>query len=544
VARALRAALAAALLVAVPGAGAATDAETPRRGGTVVLAGTPREPACLNAFFTRCQQRNLPLMVMGMVLPGAYSLGPDLTLRPNLVSHVDRTTEPPFTLTYHIRPEARWSDGTPVSSRDFVFTYRTSLSKGVELFSSYAEALARVADVRALDARTVRVVLRSRFGGWRLLFPHVLPEHALAGADFSTVWNERIHDPRTGRPIGSGPFLVGRWARGREITFVRNPRYWGARPAYLDRLVFRFWREHEETIEWLRRNELDVVHGLPFSAGQARELRQLPGVEVRTSPSEHWEHLALRVQAPGHPALRNPLVRRAIAHAIDKTALVRALFGERDRRDLISESAFFATSSRYYRPNWRIYRYDPAASTRLLRQAGCRLGADGIYLCAGEQLSLRAYTLSGVAFREQSLRIIQKQLRDVGVELDLRYVPSGPFFASLLPSGDFDLAHHSWGREPEVSNSTILRCGGSQNRTGYCQRLVDRDIDEAGRILDPEQYIRALHRLDARVALDVPLIPLYHRPLIGAARSAVRGYTSREPVDQPFLGAENWWLAL
>ena len=61
-------------------------------------------------------------------------------------------------------------------------------------------------------------------------------------------------------------------------------------------------------------------------------------------------------------------------------------------------------------------------------------------------------------------------------------------------------------------------------------------------MLDAEQHMRVLHRLDARVALDVPLIPLYYRPFVGAARSTVRGYASRGTVD-PFLGAENWWLA-
>ncbi len=479
---------------------------------------------------------------MGMVLPGAFRVRSDLTLQPSLVSDVDVTRAPPFTLTYHIRPEARWSDGTPVSARDFVFTHETSRSAGVELDPGYAEALAQVGSVRPLGSRTVRVVLRSRYADWRRLFPYVLPQHALAGADFSTVWNERIHNPRTGRSIGSGPFLVGRWVRGREITFERNPRYWGARPAYLDRLVLRFWKEHEEAIEWLRRNELDVVHGLPLSASLARELRQLPGVEVQSFPGPSWEHLALRVRPPGHPALGNKLVRRAIAHAIDKTALVRAVFGEHDRRDAASESALFATTSRYYRPNWSGLGYRPAESRRLLRLAGCRLGADRIYVCAGEKLSLRALTMTGVAFREESLRTLQGQLRDVGVELVPTYVSLDPLFGSILPSGDFDLALFSWVRESEVSMSTVLRCGGSQNWTGYCQRLVDRDIDDAGRVLDADLHARALHRLDARVALDVPLIPLFHRPLFGAARSSVRGYGRSLSLD-PFVGAENWWLA-
>jgi peptide/nickel transport system substrate-binding protein len=539
---ALAAAFAAALL-AVPGAGAAPDADAPRRGGTVALAGAVLEPACLNAFFKRCRDGNLPAMMMGLVLPGAFRAGPGPTLRPNLVSHVDYTRAPPFTLTYHIRREARWSDGTPVSSRDFVFTHETSRSAGDEVHPAYAEALEQVVSVRALDVRTLRVVLRSRYADWRRLFPYVLPAHALAGADFSTVWNERIHDPRTGRPIGSGPFLVRGWQRGRELTFERNPRYWGARLAHLDRLVFRFLKDPEEAIEWLRQNELDVVHGLPLSDSLVRELRQLSGVEVQSSPGPSWEHLALRVQPPGHPALGNKLVRRAIAHAIDKTALVRAVIGERDRRDAVSDSAFFDTTSRYYRPNWSVLRYRPAQSRRLLRLAGCRLGTDEIYTCAGERLSLRAFTLAGIPFREESLRIVQKQLRDVGVELVLSFVASLPLFNSVLPNGNFDLAHFSWIDDlAETRRNSLFRCGGSQNWTGYCQRLVDRDLDEAGRVLDAEQYIRVLHRLDARVALDVPLIPLYHRPLFGAARSTVRGYAPGGTLD-PFVGAENWWLA-
>ena len=100
-ARALTAALAAALLVAVPGASGAPGAEAPRRGGTLALTGIPRESACLNAFFQRCDAGGLPLpaVVMGMVLPGAYRIDPDLTLRPHLVSGVDVTKAPPFTTT-------------------------------------------------------------------------------------------------------------------------------------------------------------------------------------------------------------------------------------------------------------------------------------------------------------------------------------------------------------------------------------------------------------------------------------------------------------
>ncbi len=541
-ARALAAALAVALLVAVPSAGG-SGTQTPKRGGTVVLTGVPREPACLNAFLPRCRAAGgLAEWVMQTVLPGAFRIGPRLELRPNLVSSVDVTKTPPFTLTYHIRPEARWSDGKPVSARDFVFTHRTSLAAGVEFYAVDADVRALIAGVRALDAKTVRVFLRSRFGGWRRLFPYVLPQHALARADFGSVWTDRIHDPANGRPIGSGPFLVREWTRGHELVLERNRRYWGDRPAYLDRLRLRFFTSIEEPIEGLRRGELDLVHGLPLSVGEAREVRQLAGVSVQSVPGLGWEHIELRVRPPGHPALRNPLVRRAIARAIDRSALVRTVLPAADRRGAASESAAYWPMSRHYRPNWSGLRYNPAESSRLLRQAGCRRGADRIYVCAGERLSLRAFTTAGLAFREQALGVVSEQLRRAGIEVVPAFVPFGTLFGQIVPSGAFDLLLFGWVRLDAEPDMNILRCGGFQNYTGYCQRLVMRDLDEAARVLDADQRARVFNRADARVAGDVPLLPLYHRPLIGAARATLRGYVPSGSFN-PFLGAENWWLA-
>ncbi len=194
------------------------------------------------------------------VLEPAFIVGPDFTLAAEARLGRHFTKKPPFTLTYHIRREARWSDGVPITARDFVFT----LARG-----SHEGRIARLRDIhsssssklcRAVDAKTVRVVLRSRFAGWRALFASVLPRHALAGEELGAVWTDGIDNPKTGRPIGSGPFLVERWERGKQLTLVRNPRYWGPHAAYLDRIVLRFrGRQVHDPVEWFRRDELDVA---------------------------------------------------------------------------------------------------------------------------------------------------------------------------------------------------------------------------------------------------------------------------------------------
>ena len=213
-----------------------------------------------------------------------------------------------------------------------------------------------------------------------------------------------------------------------------------------------------------------------------------------------------------------------------------------DRRNAASDSAVFPPTSRHYRPNWSGLRYNPAESARLLRQAGCRLGADRIYVCAEGRLSLRAFTTAGFAFREEGLRVVSEQLRRAGIEVVPAFVPLALLFGQIVPSGAFDLLLFSWVSQDAEPDMNFLRCGGVQNYTGYCQRLVTRDLDEAARVLDADQRARVFNRADARVAGDVPLLPLYHRPLIGAARATLRGYVPSGSFN-PFIDAENWWLA-
>lgn len=526
-ARPLTAALVAGLLVAVLSAGGA-GAQTPRFGGTVIhVAGN--EPPCLNVLIPACSV-TAGWSVPELVLKGAFSLAPGNTLRPELVSTVAYSREPPFTLTYHIRPDAHWSDGVPISAQDFVFTHRAYLT-----FAPSDIHGTMVRRVRALGPKSVRVVLRTRFAGWRSLFRVVLPHHALVGEDLATVWRDRIDNPKTGRPIGSGPFLVQRWERAKQLTLTRNAEYWGPHRVYLDRLVLRSFRP----IEDLRKGEIGILwapvgpqDGFPRVRGYARGFR----------PGQGFNHLEIRVGAGGHPALKLKLVRRALAYGIDRIGIVRALFGKVAPNWRPLDSNVFLAQSPFYRPNWDSYRYRPAEARRLLEQAGCRLGADGTYVCNGERLSLRILTTAGNPARELTIQLAQQQLQGVGIEVKPTYAQAGALFAQILTSGNWDLAlfGYAYGPDP-YGRDDIYGCGGSSNLSGYCQRLVTRDLDQADRILDESEQARVLNRADAQMARDVPVIPLFQGLLAVYVRSNVRNFVTSFPAD--YWKAEDWWLA-
>lgn len=522
-------------LFAVSGASGAS-APTPKRGGTLVLlAGV--EPQCVNPVDEDCA----PPGLLERVLEPAFVVLPDFTLRPQLVRSPTYTTRAPFTVTFEIRPEARWSDGVHVTGRDFVFTHRAMVER---LPTGDQGAHRLVRSIRRVGAKTVVIVLRSRTAEWRTLFSRVLPWHALKGYDVEKVWRDGITNPRTGAPIGNGPFLLRSWERGKQMTFVRNPRYWGSHAAYLDRFVVRFCQcspllpQSAETLAMLRQGDVDLAFTRDIAI--LSEFRSIQGVKVLPVRLDGVNLLHLRLGPGGHPALQGnkqgKLVRRALVYGIDREAIARTVFGELDPRYPAGESAVFFNTHPAYRPNWETYRYRPAHARRLLEQAGCQRGADRIYVCAGERLSLRFSGIAGVAFRARTLDLIQRYLRQVGVDVQLSYSPQQTFFGEIVSKGAFEVAEFAWFNAEGVGSS-VYGCGRDQNYIGYCQRVATRDLDQSDRILDAEQRARVLNRVDRQLANDVPVIPLYQPPALIVSRSTLRN------VAPGFSNVEDWWLA-
>ena len=538
-----RLALAAALLAAllpVSGAGGTATPQSPKRGGTVVVW-APVEPSCLN-WLLSCGNSAATSAILDEVLEGAFSIGPR-HYAPALVSpSVEIIRKKPFTVTFHIREAARWSDGVPVTAADFTYTeavIRREVSPGTDNSQLRYQRTA-VRAVAAPDPKTVRVVLNARAAGWRDLFAVLLPRHALSRTDVTKIWQDRIDDPRTGAAIGSGPFLLDSWQRGKQLTLVRNPRYWGPHRAYLDRIILRYDIGIGNVPDALRASEIDVVHRRPDPETEP-EFRGIPGVRDLYGPGRAWEHFDIRVGSGGHPALRNKLVRGALAYGLDRSAIVSAVYGDYLPKWKPSQSAVFLTASRGYASNWSVYRYRPALARRLLVRAGCRRGADGIFVCGGERLSLRFVTTVGGNRRRIALELAQRQLRRVGIEVTPTYVVGSALFGQVLPSGDYDVALFTWFYAPDVGGaSDIYRCGGPDNFTGYCQRIVTRDLDQADRILDPAERARVLNRADRQMAKDVPVIPLWNEPAAVTAIGSLRGVVPCFP--SLVWGSENWWL--
>jgi peptide/nickel transport system substrate-binding protein len=538
---------AATLASVLVGGGGATTSVTPapRYGGTV-LFGADQEPLTLNVFVVGgdhlwAAAAHYPTMA------GTFTITPRFQYRNDLVSKVVFTKKP-FTVTYHVKPNARWSDGRPITARDYVFTWQTIMNRRWNIVSTIGyEDITRAT---ILGPKVVKFSFKKPFAGWRDLFGEILPRHALQGEDFNNVWRSAINNPKNGRPIASGPFFLASWNRGSSMVFKRNERYWGKR-AYLRQIIFRFVPDTNTQVQQIRGGELDVLNPQPqLSLAPLRNERRL---RVQSSTGPVWEKLDFNLgyRGGGHTLLKQRYMRQAFAHGLNRQALVRTILGPINPRLPVLNSAIIMSNSVYYRPHWAKYTYDPARARRILEQNGCRRGGDGIYVCGGQRASFRWMSTTGNQRRELTFEIAQAQLRNVGIEVKSDFSPPSVVFGQRKIAGDYDILDAALSSAtPDISGwDSAYGCRtdveAQQNDLGYCNRRVDALLKRSNTELDQRRQAALVNQALALMANDIPILPLYQLPSYLIHKRTIRGIIDNPLSSGPLwnLNQGGWWIS-
>jgi peptide/nickel transport system substrate-binding protein len=511
----------------------------PRLGGAVSTV-LNVEPPSLNLHLGKGAPESTAI-VSDQVLASAYhDEGPAGRTVPYLAVGEPRITAGSFSVTYTIRRSARWSDGVPVTARDFVFTWQLLARSKFAIPPETRELYNKIARAKILSPKRARFVFREPLPGWKGLFAPVLPHHALAGEDFDEVWRDRIDNPKTGSPLASGPFIFESWNRGSRLTLARNRNYW-KRKAYLDRLDFRFLLpDFGAQIRAVRAGQVDLIQGVgnvPLDY-----LRSSPGIRFQSGLTFLFEHIDFQLGSKGHPALRKRFVRQAIAHGIDRKSLTTFLYRALAPGLKTDQSAIYLPFQRAYRPHWQRWSFSPPTALRLLREHGCRRGDDGIFSCQGQRLSFRFLSTAGSPLRERTFDFVQPQLRRIGIELVNAFGPRELVLRIVLPSGDWDLALFSWsyGGDP-AALVDVWGCNGRYNMIGYCNTKVTTLFRRAASEMRMSERPPFLNKADALMARDLPTIPLFVRPGYVIHRSRIRNVVWN-PIDV-LWNAQDWWIA-
>lgn len=508
-----------------------------QEGGTIVIGAEQEPSGGLNVQLVCCTLA-WGQWIQNHVLGGAMMAQPDFTYAPYLVEAEPEITEDPFTLTYHIREEAQWNDGTPVSADDFIFTWETYMDENNQMAST--AGYDKIEDAEAIDEKTVKFTFSEAYAGWRDLFYPIFPKHAIEGENFNKIWNKCWCDG-AGEPVSNGPFLFESYKKGAELTLVKNDNFWGE-PAHLDEIVYRFLPETNTEIQALRGGEVDMIYPQPQL--ELVPLTTEPDLTVESSAGTTWEHIDIQVGKNGHPALQNDYVRQALAYAIDREALTSQLFKDLSPDLTPLNNTIYMTNAPQYAPNWEQYTADVDKATALLEDNGCTKGGDGVYECDGERLEFEFTSTAGNALRELAFEVIQEQVKAAGIALKSGFGDAAVVFGNkVLVAGNYDLFMFAWVGNPDPAGSVeIWKCEGSQNFTGYCNEEVTQLLESSNTLLDDAERAAALNEADALMAADIPTIPLYQKPTIMAYNNKVHGMVDN-PTQMGFTwNSEEWWI--
>jgi peptide/nickel transport system substrate-binding protein len=472
------------------------------------------------------------------VIRGAFLFTPKFQYKPDLISKYTMKLNPQR-ITYSIRENAKWSDGVPVTGKDFRFTWQT------ENNPKYRDHLTPVGweDIGNVkgNGKVVTVTFRRNYAGWKTLFGFVLPQHALAGEDMLNVWNDCICNPKKGSaPIGDGPFLLTRFDRGSGITLKRNPAGWYGKRAKLDSIVFRFITNTNSEIQAVRAGEVDAIYPQPQLA--LADLRNQAGLKVVSHLGLQWEHIEIQQGARGNPLAKNKWMRQALILSFNRNSAAKALYGTLNPNVKVLNSLSRLTNEPGYTPaHFNKWDYSPSKVNNIMRAHNCSKGGDGIFACNGTKVAFDFASTTGNALRALAFTIFQDQAAKAGIQLRNAFVPAGTLFGSKLPTHDFDLAMFTWLVSVDPTYLVnIFGCGRGQNYSDYCNRSVTSLLAKSDHELNGKRRLALVNRSGAILGTDVAMIPLFQRPTYLVYKTSVSGMVDNPSSQGPSFNAENW----
>jgi peptide/nickel transport system substrate-binding protein len=526
-------ALAAGLLVLVlpiVGVGALLLLVEPASAPDSYVEAVAGDPPLLNpvlAPFTLAGQDVVPLVFAGLVRADAAG-----NVEPDLAESVETEGDGSAYLV-HLRDGLVWDDGAPLTADDVAFTIQLVQAPDHQGSQELAE-LWRGVEVEVIDSKTVRFRLPSPLASFpEHLTLGLLPKHILDGTSASDL---PLH-PFNRQPVGSGPYRVISFNPDR-LVLERNPGYAGA-PAKLARVEIRPYAERAAAFAALRDGTVDGMADL-----QPDELRQVatnPDLAVYSFPER--SKVAELVMNLDVSPLGDVAVRRALAHLVDRDALVRgSLAGQ-------GEPAFdpIPVQSWAFSPSAGAVAFDPLAAATTLDTAGWPIGPDGTRQHEGTPLRLELVS-ADTPERTTVAQALADELRTAGIDLQLRAVPIDELLDDVLEPRQFQLAlagEWAMGSDPDVyprwHSSQIGHAGG--NYAGFNDADVDHWLEAGRQEQDRAARRNAYLHFQARWAEEQPGIMLYHPVSSFALARDVRGVAADPVPDSSWRlrGAVNWY---
>jgi peptide/nickel transport system substrate-binding protein len=397
-------------------------------------------------------------------------------------------------ITFFLRKGALWHDGKEFTAQDVKFTYDKIMDEKTNTVRRSSFELVKSAEI--LDPYTFRVTYKQPFSpgleSWGI---GIIPKHLLEKEDINTTSFNR-------KPIGTGPFRFVEWVTDEKIVVEANPQYFEGRP-HLDRIIYRIIPETSlSEMEVLTRG-IDYSGIYPF---QFRRMNQIPFLKIYSQAGLGYSYVGYNLK---NPLFHDKRVRLALTHAINREEIVQYVLY--DLGTVVSGP--FPNHLWYCNPHVKPLPYDPQKARHLLAEAGWKdTDGDGILDQDGKPFRFTLITNSGNDTRKDVGVLIQRQLREIGIDVKFELYEWSIFLKNFINAKHFDACVLGWGLsvDPdayEIWHSSQIEKGF--NFVSYQNRELDRLWEEGRREYDLEKRKKIYWRIHELMAEDQPYTFLY-----------------------------------
>lgn len=542
-------------------------AQEPGQGGIIIEGNFGGDPATFNPILA---SDTASTRITLFLFPGFIGVDPVTALfekgRADALALDWEISEDGLVYTFTLRDDWIWTDGTPITSADILYTWNAINSGVVE--TDLVFILDSIANVEAPDPNTVVVTFNSpdctALNNAGVLYPvpsHVLPTNfeELNDAEFN------LNPTVTG-----GVFSFGNFSPAEQVGLVANQDFGGATDGVVipEGFIYKVVPDQTVLVEQFLAGETNVIDNAPVNRrSDLRAAGDAGDVQVYSYPGNAWDYLAFNLADPtnpqdaldadgnpieqgNHPLFGDVRVRQAIARAINVDEIIQgAVFGEGLRM-----TSFIINASWAYHHDLPPIPYDPEAAAEMLEEAGwidedgdgVREAHGAMYAEDGTPFTFTLYTNEGNSRRTAVGTIVQDQLGQVGIDVDFQTID----FNTLLEVMDgqtFDAFILGWRQGyPDDPDLTQLftpvsdAVGGGSNFTSYNNPEVTELNAQAKAVpgCEPEDRTPLYHEIQEIMQQDLPYVPLYSINGMYAARSNVQGFAP-EP-SQLYWNVDTW----
>jgi peptide/nickel transport system substrate-binding protein len=428
----------------------------------------------------------------------------EFTIEPDLAKSWE--IPDPTTYIFHLRDDVYFHDGRKVTSRDVVFTFRSLLDGSVR--STKRGTYRLVESVEAPDEQTVIFKLKEPFAPFLYNLTRggigIVPDGSEPNLGF--------------KPMGSGEFRFVRYVPDGELVLERNDRYYGHKPS-ISTVRFKIIPEAVVRALELRKGSVDIAQNvLPFDVVEV--LKDNPELEALNAPGTVYQYIAFNMKDPVFADLR---VRKAIAYAIDRDAIIKYLW----RGFARAATGVIPIGNWCYTPDVTAYPYNPERARELLREAGKSNLTFGFRTSTDEtQRTLAA--------------VFQQQLKEVGIQMTIQSNEPATFSADI-EKGNFQTYVRRWiggNNDPDIFNlifHSMMTPPNGANRGFYANPRVDELIDVGRRESDIGKRKAAYQEIQKIVAEELPYVSLFYVNNVAVFNKRIQGMTLYPSGEYEFL---------